>query len=318
MAQDNQGYGQGYGRRGNRGSYEQDTYGRRDRSRGGQAEQFQDHNEDRYQSGDSYAGGRGQFGDDDYSSQRYSNERFGSGRSYGSRDDDFDRSGRGMSRSRGGYGATGGYDRDYGIGGNSNRSGGGFQDYGQNNDRERYGSRDRDFGNDYDSYESGSRGYGSSRDFGASGYGEAGYSGRSRTTNERGFFEKAGDEVASWFGDEEAERRRRQDHRGRGPSNYQRSNERLLEDACERLTHDHRLDASNINVTAENNEITLDGTVDSRSAKRRAEDCVHDISGVTHVQNNLRVNDDYDRSSYSSYSDTGSDTVSSRTKTETS
>ena len=28
---------------------------------------------------------------------------------------------------------------------------------------------------------------------------------------ERGFFERAGDEVASWFGDEDADRRRRQD-----------------------------------------------------------------------------------------------------------
>ena len=28
---------------------------------------------------------------------------------------------------------------------------------------------------------------------------------------DRGFFERAGDEVASWFGDEEAERRRRED-----------------------------------------------------------------------------------------------------------
>lgn len=33
---------------------------------------------------------------------------------------------------------------------------------------------------------------------------------------ERGFFERAGDEVASWFGDEEAERRRREDMRSRG------------------------------------------------------------------------------------------------------
>lgn len=31
--------------------------------------------------------------------------------------------------------------------------------------------------------------------------------------DERGFFERAGDEVASWFGDEEAERRRREDQR---------------------------------------------------------------------------------------------------------
>ena len=34
--------------------------------------------------------------------------------------------------------------------------------------------------------------------------------------NDRGFFERAGDEVASWFGDEEAERRRREDMRTRG------------------------------------------------------------------------------------------------------
>jgi len=31
--------------------------------------------------------------------------------------------------------------------------------------------------------------------------------------NERGFFERAGDEVASWFGDDDAERRRREDQR---------------------------------------------------------------------------------------------------------
>ena len=31
--------------------------------------------------------------------------------------------------------------------------------------------------------------------------------------DERGFFERAGDEIASWFGDDEAERRRRQDER---------------------------------------------------------------------------------------------------------
>jgi hypothetical protein len=33
-----------------------------------------------------------------------------------------------------------------------------------------------------------------------------------RDRNDRGFFERAGDEVASWFGDDDAERRRRDDH----------------------------------------------------------------------------------------------------------
>ena len=39
---------------------------------------------------------------------------------------------------------------------------------------------------------------------------ERGFSDRER--DERGWFERAGDEIASWFGDEEAERRRRRDH----------------------------------------------------------------------------------------------------------
>ena len=30
-------------------------------------------------------------------------------------------------------------------------------------------------------------------------------------SDDRGFFERAGDEVASWFGDDDAERRRRED-----------------------------------------------------------------------------------------------------------
>jgi len=41
---------------------------------------------------------------------------------------------------------------------------------------------------------------------------ERGYSGR----DERGFFERAGDEIASWFGDDDAERRRERDHRMEG------------------------------------------------------------------------------------------------------
>ena len=38
---------------------------------------------------------------------------------------------------------------------------------------------------------------------------------------ERGFFERAGDEIASWFGDDDAERRRRDEHR-MGPPRHER------------------------------------------------------------------------------------------------
>jgi osmotically-inducible protein OsmY len=105
----------------------------------------------------------------------------------------------------------------------------------------------------------------------------------------RGFWDRAGDEVASWFGDEDAAHRREEDHRGRGPKNYTRSDERIREDANDRLTDDPLVDASEITVAVSNGEITLNGTVHGRLAKRRAEDAVDRISGVRHVQNNLRV-----------------------------
>jgi len=120
----------------------------------------------------------------------------------------------------------------------------------------------------------------------------------------RGFLARAGDEVASWFGDEDAARRREQDrrddHSGRGPSNYTRSDERIREDANDALTQDWGVDASHVNVTVSSGEVTLDGTVDSREAKRRAEDAVERVSGVKHVQNNLRVKNRHESHSSSS------------------
>ncbi|MCG7391851.1 BON domain-containing protein [Microvirga sp. ACRRW] len=112
---------------------------------------------------------------------------------------------------------------------------------------------------------------------------------------ERGFLDRAGDEVRSWFGDEDAERRRDRDmreagyHRGRGPKGYQRSDERILDDVNDRLTDDPHIDASEIEVSVSSREVTLSGTVNSRFEKRHAEDIAEAVSGVTHVQNNLRV-----------------------------
>lgn len=106
--------------------------------------------------------------------------------------------------------------------------------------------------------------------------------------NERGLFARAGDEFLSWFGDRDAMRRREQDHRGRGPKAYVRSDERIREDVNDRLTEDIWVDASDIDVTVSEGEVTLSGTVDDRLTKRRAEDIADGITGVKHVQNNLR------------------------------
>ena len=78
-------------------------------------------------------------------------------------------------------------------------------------------------------------------------------------------------------------------HRGRGPRGYQRSDERIHEDVCERLMEDRFIDASDVEVTVKAGEVTLSGSVTSRGLKRRAEDLAEMASGVTHVQNNLRV-----------------------------
>lgn len=80
------------------------------------------------------------------------------------------------------------------------------------------------------------------------------------------------------------------EHRGRGPKGYRRSDDRIREDINDRLTDDAWLDASNIEVSVSDCEVTLSGTVDSRQAKRRAEDIAERVSGVEDVQNSIRVN----------------------------
>lgn len=78
-------------------------------------------------------------------------------------------------------------------------------------------------------------------------------------------------------------------HRGRGPRGYARSDERIREDVNDCLCDDAFIDASDIDVQVSNGEVTLSGTVDSREAKRRAEDLIETISGVRECQNHLRI-----------------------------
>ena len=113
----------------------------------------------------------------------------------------------------------------------------------------------------------------------------------------RSWWDRTRDEVSAWFGDHDAERRRRWDaqtnHRGRGPKGYRRSDERINEDVHDRLTDDPWLDASGIEVTVAAGEVTLSGGVPDRHAKHRAEHVVEVVAGVSHVQNNLRIEDAY-------------------------
>jgi hypothetical protein len=78
-------------------------------------------------------------------------------------------------------------------------------------------------------------------------------------------------------------------HSGRGPQNYQRSDDRVREETCDCMTDDPMLDASEITVEGNRGEVILSGTVTSRDQKRRTEDVAERISGVKDVTNQLRV-----------------------------
>ena len=128
-------------------------------------------------------------------------------------------------------------------------------------------------------------------------YGRASREGRGHHGGERDWWQRTTDEVRAWMGDEEANRRRELDEmrarRNRGPRGYTRSDDRIKEDVSDRLSEGW-LDASDIEVQVAAGEVTLNGHVDSRSAKRRAEDLADSVAGVRHVQNNLRVRDPHD------------------------
>lgn len=76
---------------------------------------------------------------------------------------------------------------------------------------------------------------------------------------------------------------------GRGPKGYQRSDERIREDVSDRLMEHPELDASGLEVHVKDGVVTLTGDVDSRWAKRMAEDIAEDIGGVRDVMNQLSV-----------------------------
>ena len=78
-------------------------------------------------------------------------------------------------------------------------------------------------------------------------------------------------------------------HTGRGPRGYQRSDERIREDINDRLTAHGLIDATDVEVHVADGEVTLSGFVDSRGAKRAAEDLAEETYGVRDVHNQLRV-----------------------------
>jgi len=190
---------------------------------------------------------------------------------------------------------------------------------GRNDDYDRLPTEDRWAG--HGGADVGLYSYRDGRDYPSS---ERGYAQDREDNDERGWWDKTSDEVSAWFGDEDAARRRRMDarnggHRGRGPTGYTRSDDRIKEDINDRLTDYDYIDATEINVDVSSGDVTLSGTVNSRYEKRLAEDLAEDISGVKNVENRLRVSSpgNIGANSATTASSAGTNTASTGTETGT-
>jgi hypothetical protein len=87
-----------------------------------------------------------------------------------------------------------------------------------------------------------------------------------------------------WLGDKLRELKGRR--RLRGPKGYKRSDERILDDVCERIARSG-IDADDVEV--ENGEVTLSGTVVRRVDKWGLEVIAADVLGVEEVRDEIRT-----------------------------
>lgn len=104
------------------------------------------------------------------------------------------------------------------------------------------------------------------------------------------FAKKSIDSHFSWSGKEATAEG---PHSGKGPKGYRRTDEKILEQINEALTHHPGVDASEIEVSIKNAVVTLSGTIESRQMKQMAEECVEEISGVNEIKNDLRIDTTY-------------------------
>jgi hypothetical protein len=257
---------------------QQQDFGRRGRMRSGEdRDRYQSGDERRYRSEwDQRSFDRGFAGDRFYPQSGYP-EEFDYRRDYRADDDRLTRERYGLWSRRGGGGEPLRWDDDLD-----------YQDY--------YGA-----GSHYGG------GYGtapSARTSGAGSWGDAGYSrsgawserddwlpesGRSATSGNYESFGRSPYGAQSAYGRPYTPPTNYASHRGRGPKGYERSDERLREMICERLTDDPYVDASDMSVDVVQKVVRLTGSVPERRMKYAAEDLIELCGGIKDIDNQLRV-----------------------------
>jgi len=75
----------------------------------------------------------------------------------------------------------------------------------------------------------------------------------------------------------------------RGPKGWKRSDERIHDDVCDRLSRAHGIDTGDVEVAVTDGHVTLSGTVADRRAKHAIEDLVDAVPGVQDIDNRIKV-----------------------------
>jgi hypothetical protein len=78
-------------------------------------------------------------------------------------------------------------------------------------------------------------------------------------------------------------------HTGKRPKNWRRPDAPIHDDVCVALSEHGDIDATDIEVTVKDGEVTLEGTVRDRGSKRAAEDVAAQVRGVSDVHNRLTI-----------------------------
>ena len=73
------------------------------------------------------------------------------------------------------------------------------------------------------------------------------------------------------------------------PDDFKRSDSRIREDVCERLTWERGIDVSEVTVAVTDGMVVLEGTVPQRQMRYRIEDLSAACRGVKDVDNRIRV-----------------------------
>jgi len=218
-------------------------------------------------------GGGGRSGSQDYGSQAYGPQAYGQ-QAYGSQ-------GHGQQ----GYGSQQGY----GYGGRGAQEFGGGQQYGQGygfggSGQQGYGSQGYGMlGYQGQQGMQGYQGQQGMQGYGSQGYGSQGYGAQESGQQQGMGYGGMSSSPAYVYGYVVTT------YRGRGPRNYQRSDERIREEINVNLTRPSEIDASEIEVMVTDGNVVLTGVVDNREAKRLTEDIAEQASGVKDLQNQIRV-----------------------------